>query len=425
MLRSLLASCAFVLTAPSLTSGVLVVDDAPGPGVTHTNLSAAITAAADGDTILVRPGQYGPFLIDGKSLELVADGAPSEVITAGENRVQNLAAHESVVLRGLRMTGILVGVPRLFVEQCDGSVLVEDCDIHTAISEFQGLWSASTYVRDSQRVVFTRSTLATGSGGGFFVTNLTGTFTGPHGLMARDSHVALYDCVVQGTTSPKLGGQGGHGAHVLGGSLFASGCTFRGGQGGVSGFTTSPFGPISVPGGTGGDGVQLTTASTSTPAAVGRFVECTFEAGAGGTASPGASAGAPGQPWTTWFQAHVTFIAEPARSFDSTSPVHAGGSTTLTFGAPANELVFTAASLGMNPTHFPALAGTLVPTLPFVFTTIGTMPASGSLVLTLPLPTLPPGTGALHIVHQAVFGTSTGMARLGSPSTLHLLDPAY
>lgn len=422
MLRPILVGIAFSVASPSLVSGVLVVDDAPGPGVTHTSLSIAASQAADGDTILVRPGQYGPFTIDGKSLRLIADGASAQVIAVGECRIQNLGAQQSVVVRGLFMTGTLVGVPRLFIEQCAGSVLIEDCDVHTAISASAPLWSASTYVRDSQRVVFARCTMETGGGGGFFVTNLTGTFTGPHGLMARDSHVALYDCVVRGTTSPKVGGQGGHGAHVLGGSLFASGCSFSGGQGGPGGFTSTPFGPIKVPGGPGGDGIQLTASSSP---AIGRFLDCTFDAGPGGAAAPGTFGGIPGQPWTALQQATASFIAEPARSFDSTSPIHAGQSTTLTFTAPAGELVFTAATLGMQPTYVNALAGTLVPTVPFLFTTIGTVPASGTLVLTLPLPILPPGTGALSIVHQAVYGTSAGFARLGAPSTLVLLDPAY
>jgi hypothetical protein len=436
MLRSLLASCAFVLTAPSLTSGVLVVDDAPGPGVTHTNLSAAITAAADGDTILVRPGLHGIVFIDGKSLTIVADGSPRPSIF-GNLLVRNLTATQHVVLRGFDNIGVTLGLPGLRILDCAGAVFVEDCSFDSTDGQGQGggTITAAVQVERSARVVFTRCALEAKDS----VTQAMSAFgsqdvDGPHGLHAEDSHVALYDCVLRGAVGYAIGCHGGDGAMIAGGSLFASGCSFQGSQGGPAGSVLI----FPVTAGDGGNGVRLTDrvltgvspyfgfagSTTLTTPAIGRFVDCTFVGAPGGDGGTTPN-GAVGQPIATAFGASASLLGEPARSFESSSPVHAGGSTTLTFKAPAGELVFTAAAIGAQPFYVNALAGTLVPTLPFFFTTIGMMPASGELELTIPLPPLPPGSGALHIVHQAVFGTSTGDGRLGAPSTLLLLDPAY
>lgn len=53
---------AFLLALPAAASGVVVADDPQ----TQT-LQALIDAAAEGDTLLVGPGEWDPFTIDGKS----------------------------------------------------------------------------------------------------------------------------------------------------------------------------------------------------------------------------------------------------------------------------------------------------------------------------------------------------------------------
>lgn len=425
-----------VWSGTSALGGVLVVDDTPGPGVTHTNLSTAISAAADGDTILVRPGLHGIVFIDGKSLTIVADGTPRPSIF-GNLVVRNLSATQQVVLRGFDNIGVTLGSPGLRVSDCAGSVFIEDCTFDSTDGQGQGgnQITAAVHVERCDRVVFTRCALeATDS-----VTQSMSVFgsqdvDGPHGLHAEDSNVALYDCVLRGAVGYAIGCHGGDGAMIAGGSLFASGCSFQGNHAGPAG-TVFIF---DVPAGDGGNGVRLTDrvttgvapyssfqgSTTLTTPAIGRFVDCSFTTGLGGDGGTSPD-GAPGQPIATLHGANASQLDGPARSFESSSPAHAGASTTLTFTAPAGELVFTAAAIGAHPIYVNALAGTLVPTLPFLFTPIGTMPAGGELELTIPLPPLPAGFGALQIVHQAVYGTTTGEGRLGSPSTLVLLDPAY
>ena len=57
-----------------------VVDDTPGPGVDFTSIAAGVAAAANGDTLLVMPGSYGPFQVSGKALSIVGDGSATTFV---------------------------------------------------------------------------------------------------------------------------------------------------------------------------------------------------------------------------------------------------------------------------------------------------------------------------------------------------------
>lgn len=84
-----------------------VVDAAAGPGSHFTDLPAAIAAAADGDTILVRAGSYSAFTIASKALAIRGAGAgvtivngPSHSVaatpTGGVNLFAGLSIHGDV-----------------------------------------------------------------------------------------------------------------------------------------------------------------------------------------------------------------------------------------------------------------------------------------------------------------------------------------
>ena len=61
---------------PAALQQVHVVDDDGGPGLNATSIQAAVDAASEGDSILVRDGAYGRFEVVGKSLSIVGDVAP-------------------------------------------------------------------------------------------------------------------------------------------------------------------------------------------------------------------------------------------------------------------------------------------------------------------------------------------------------------
>src|SRR5262245_36482105 len=81
---------------------VLVVDAAHGPGSDYADLSDAVNAAADGDVLLVRSGNYqDPILLNAKGLTVVADvGATVQVITVD---VTNLPASRFAAFQNFAM----------------------------------------------------------------------------------------------------------------------------------------------------------------------------------------------------------------------------------------------------------------------------------------------------------------------------------
>ncbi len=90
----------------ALPSQTLVVDINNGPGTTHTSVAAALAAAPDGSTILVRSGQYvEPALtITGKSIALHGAASFGPQVTrivlppGAAVRVETLVASQRVVL---------------------------------------------------------------------------------------------------------------------------------------------------------------------------------------------------------------------------------------------------------------------------------------------------------------------------------------
>ena len=69
-------------------------------GADFTNLQAAVNAAANGDTLLVRPGNYGTTTVSAKSLTIV--GHVAGTVRATPLRVEGLAASQTVALKQLR-----------------------------------------------------------------------------------------------------------------------------------------------------------------------------------------------------------------------------------------------------------------------------------------------------------------------------------
>ena len=131
--------CALALSPLASAQGTVwtVDDDSPADFV---ELQPAINAASDGDLILLRPGVYQSASIDAKSLTLQVDGAPGSVEVNGlvsifgyvppALSISNIAAHQSVTIRGLRANAWGFSIPDLVVSvgACQGPVLFEDCE---------------------------------------------------------------------------------------------------------------------------------------------------------------------------------------------------------------------------------------------------------------------------------------------------------
>ena len=103
--------------------------------VTDPNPMPFVLAAAEGDTLLFPPGNYGQVTIDGKSLHLVADvGGAVSVISLF---VHSLSADQSVTLSGLNASIASTSIP-LRLENNQGSVWVQDATFTSLIWSISG-----------------------------------------------------------------------------------------------------------------------------------------------------------------------------------------------------------------------------------------------------------------------------------------------
>src|SRR5689334_1697182 len=157
-IRALVAGLVLFVAEVAAAQVVHVVGPIAGPGVDFTSLSAATTSAADGDVVLVLPGTYlGLATVTHKSLAVVgvpgADGLRPQVEIL---MVRNLSPGQTVLVRGLSSdTSIDYAVVPFYVLNCDGTVLVEDCDFDLSAGP-PGLGTESTLIGDSSHVVFSR-----------------------------------------------------------------------------------------------------------------------------------------------------------------------------------------------------------------------------------------------------------------------------
>ncbi len=106
MMRALLA---LVASWGSLVGQVYIVDVANGPGAHFTSLATAVASAPDGATLVVRPGDYvDAVTISQKGLTILAEpGARlrTPMTAASTLLIDRIAAHQAVVIRGLRCEG--------------------------------------------------------------------------------------------------------------------------------------------------------------------------------------------------------------------------------------------------------------------------------------------------------------------------------
>ena len=354
-----------LLAAPVVAQGTVWVvdDDGVGPGVDFADIQAAVSAASDGDMILVAEGTYRSFSIDGKSLVVTADQG-ADVLVQEPNIfgipdstqiiIQNLGAGQSVVIRGLTITpdpstGTFDGT--LFISNNTGDVLIEDCTSTGNAILFGTIVIGGTEgieIVDSDSVALARST--------FLGVGVTASFINPTGLggSSFNSNVSAYDCEFRGGPSPGSASSlltcstgstdAGDGFQLNTGSLFASGCMFIGGLGGDGDDAAAPV-LGGGNGGPGGDGlVVLGSPSRLTTQ------DCTFvgsPGGAGGVAGNGTVCAA--GPDGIDLDAPLGFVdlAGSAVGFSLTSPLREGEAGALSFDGSPGDVAFI--SFGPDP----------------------------------------------------------------------------
>lgn len=425
MRHALVGALALTCAGPALAGNVLVVDAANGP---FFQIHAAVTAAVDGDTILVESGAYETFAVHDKALAIVGD-AGAVVDVSGGVRVRRLAVGKTLVLSNLRIFGLPGSVRHdqhaLHVDACDGHLRIQSCtltgrDAIPCQSWFWAYGADAARVEASIDVTFMRSVLV-GGRGAVGVTGHQGVSGA--GVRATASGIAVFQSTVAGGESLTCcdGSDCGSGVELYGGSdLYAHTTAASGANGGMG---TCP--PCSW-GGSGGSGVLARDVGT-----LARICDCALTFGIGGDGYPNFGCqdvdGGDGRPVFVYGSATSESIGGPGRMLEAPGIVRTGTFPVLTVrGAPGDEVWVR---VNRSPTRQwqSELSGMLMVDVPAASNVLfaGTIESSGAIGVVLPVPPLPSGdlTTVLHA--QAIVRRPDGAMVLGAPAAIVVVDAAY
>ncbi|MBI3817745.1 MAG: hypothetical protein HY286_03555 [Planctomycetes bacterium] len=403
MPNTLRISVLFFLFATSASAqAVYVVAPVPGPGVFSTDIQPAINAAVNGDLVLVKAGAYSGFTIDAKGVSVVAD-AGANVVANGLVFVSNISASQSTLLQGLTLKGD-TSSPAVILLNNPGAIWIESCNVTGSTQNPSGL--VGVQISTCPSVVIQRCVMTGGSG----ITGGT-TCKGAPGLHVANSTVTVGDSTCSGgsgatplTTGPNAG-LGAAGMRVLSSTtVFASGTTFKGGNG-------APPALPQFPGGSPGSGISTDGAVTS--------LECTITSGHGSPNFP------PPPPVVTFGSGSYQALPGVARHFATTSPVREGQTTTITAGGVAGELTGFLFSTSPGPVELMLpFEGTLVlPGGNADWFALGAIPAGGTLSTPVVVPNLPPTVQSTIFWCQSVsFDAQFSYILIGPASAVVVLD---
>lgn len=379
-----LLGCVLLAGAVAAQGTVLVVDDDGGPGVDFTDVPSAVAAASSGDMILVRAGDYtGDFVIDGKGLMLAAETNSVVNLQGSQVDVQNLAANQHVILRGIdtfvgqfnftnNLGTIWVEDAQLAYGDWDteativandcANVVIRDCEIYgmSVVTVFAADWAASHAVWGSNsQITVSNSTLFGGPGDG-----------SPYGQDVN----------------------GGDGVHLVSGSVFVSSSDLFGGDGSDK---------------MGGAGMELAAGVSS------YLKDTTLTAGPGQT---------PGQPLVAVDPPLQLAGVPPLLTIDS--PLRYGNEVVVDVFADPGSVVFLLKQTTPYGLFAPQFGGVLLIDLSISHTVVlGVMPGSGQLTLSAIVPALPFFEG-IQLANQVAVVPPTGGVQLGNGTYVLLLDPA-
>ncbi len=423
--RALIAIALFSLTARVLAD-VIVVDPA---GVGEPALEAAIAAAADGDILLLQPGDYltdaDGVVIDGKGLVLIADGGGTRPVLDFVG-VQNVPAGSTVVIRGveLRASGFFpfTSSAALRVLDCDGAVWVEDSVLVGPPSAGTLGGAPGLFVYNSANVTIAHSTMLGGEPE--TAANCTMVFgladnAGGDGAVVRDSQVSLHGCMLLGHDGgdPLRGlcvghyADGGSGIQIEGSSMvLLAGSTLAGG---VEGFNALSS--------TGGDAVRITGVAGLTGIGTAWLVDNILSPGPSFIGGPPTGEEIDATPDSIV----ADFATITARDMAISAPLREGEIGTLTFTGKQADLVGYFWSFTSDFLPFAGKAGVFAMGSPFQGAfVVGNNPAADG-VWNLPFiaPVLPPGfDGLSFLLQMAAQDVDDSSIVIGGVTSFVLLD---
>jgi len=383
-----------------------------------SNLQAAINSAKEGDTILIESGTYAPVLLGDKELQVVADSGASVVIQ-GSIQASSLSAGKHLVLSGLAAQGAggasfaqRVG---LHASAMAGRLRLQDCTF-AAQPDHPGAYAANC-----ADACFTRC-LSNG-GEGVTITQANAPGTRNCGLEGQAAILTVFDGFSiggQGRDNPSWdAGNGGDGAHLQGGELFASGSRFLGGDGGK---TNQPCAFA----GDGGDGIEMCAPQPGTALLLSNL----YEFGIGPQApmcftciscfwghNGVALRFTCSQP--TILNFHATVLDAPAVARELTS-------LPLAIYGRAGEHAYLLISTETERVYVPAWKGVRMVAAPLLRRIdLGLIPQGAVLQTQIPLPDLGPGVQSRTWFLQPLLLSPIDGLHIGSLRTLVILDQAF
>lgn len=395
------------------------------------DIQLAIDQAAAGDILLVDPGSYGGFTLDGKSLTIVARvdvSAGQTVEVYGDVLIANLAAGDIAVVQGEAFSINGTVSHALEVRDSLGSVRLQGLELRGACGVGGGAGKSGLFLDHAADV-----SLVGGKVTGGAVCDYPGN--GGHGIEIIASQLALYDTTVLGAngvddlaTLGASGSDGGSACVVWDGFLFGSRASFQGGDGGsgTDGFGDCATGGIEPgSGGDGGHGVWL-----ADPLANVRLLESLHDGGVGGPmgAGPscGAAAGQSGLPELV--TPGATWVEDPGIARITHAPYlsHELGAILFKFEGVVGDKVYLYLSNEAQFLDAPTFSGVTLTKPPYFFRLLmGTVPDTGVLDAGIGISDLGPGIEGVVWQAQTFVRTGAGKRFYGGPSALVVLDSQF
>lgn len=422
-----------LVSTDAWASNVHVVDSAASPP-SFTQIQPAIQAAAAGDIILVKPGTYDGFTLDGKGLSIIADGGPVSIgpfpnpfglQEFREVRIRNLPASQRVVIAGLTIPQGLPSLPpfgtppknlgAIQVKDCAGQVFLERCTTQGSMS------GAGLHATGSSAIVVNRCTLRGAEmnfiyGGTFIIMG-----DGGAGILASNSSLFIHQSSIIGSRGSGGGSDfsghtygassGGHGFAIDGGFAYLEDCSARGGNG-IGSLPQPPFGWCT----SSGAGLGIFVGANSPE------VHTLDVTTIGGTETTLFCAQEPIAPYFVQ-TGSLTQYSGNAPTLVAPSALREGQSGTFTITGTPGRIGAYALVVDPSTIFAPIALGTIYIGYSFVVLQTATIPPSGSLSFAFQTPNLPVGLQGVQIYFQSAEITPfTNAVVLGPPATTVLLD---
>jgi len=421
----------------SAASQTWIVSDPSCPGSDFTSIQAAVDAAADGDTILVR---YATSFIDRnfevvqKSLTIVQ--AKSQFIAAmtqvgGDVTVRDLLPNQSVTLVGLLSSSS----GKLVLKDNQGAVWIESMAYSSTPATNQPPYFEPVRIENCAAVTFVKCWWTAPD---YQVQCQMGSpciaAVGPTGTVVINSEVQFYSCtLVGGEGGPgydpfnlgSVGGKGGPAVRLENSTVNIYGSNLRGGRGGTN--SQNLPAPFCANGGDGGPAIFLADTSSQV-----RLQETSLSGGAGGRWTDGIPVplgcidGSVGVDLEGPGAANATFLPGTNRTttIGNTVTLIEGQTASLDMTGEFGDIIFLGVGLDHDPVFQPAFNGTSV-FAPLEIIRLGKIGMSGSKTIPIvPGDIVAAGESVTVFLQTYNFDTSLNL-HYSEPSARIVLDSSH